>query len=485
MTATLDPEDCYRALSARDARFDGVFFVGVHTTGIYCRPVCSARTPRRDRCAFFGSAAEAEHEGFRACFRCRPELAPGHAPIDATSRLVRDALARVDAGHLDEGSVEQLAGALGVSARHLRRAMEAELGVGPVELAQSRRVALARKLLAQTSLSVAQIAFASGFSSVRRMNTVFRARTGRSPTAFRALGAAAADPTDGVTLRLEHRAPYAWEAMLGFLATRAIEGVEQVEGDAYLRSASIGAARGWIRVARAGDRALEVRVSPALVGGIGGLVPRVRALFDLDARPAPIDGHLGADAVLGSRVRALAGLRVPGAFDGAELAVRAVLGQQISVRGATTIAGRLCAALGEPCAEGLFERCFPSASAIAAASEPELRALGLTGARARTLKALAERLATGEVSLVRGSDPEATRAALLAVPGIGPWTAELCVMRALGWPDAFPAGDLGVRKALARGDEEVPSERLARERSEAWQPWRSYAVMHLWMGETT
>jgi AraC family transcriptional regulator of adaptative response / DNA-3-methyladenine glycosylase II len=469
---SLEPDACYRALVARDARFDGLFFVGVSTTGIYCRPVCRARTPGRDRCTFYLTAAAAERAGFRACLRCRPELAPGQSPVDALSRLVARAVARIDQGYLDAASAEELAASLGVSGRHLRRALETQMGVPPIELAQSRRLALARQLLADGTLPITEVAFASGFRSLRRFNALYRARCGQAPSAARKRPAAPAGNApagDHVTLRLGYRPPLEWEALLAFLAARAIPGVEEVAGGSYRRTVKVGLAAGLVTVTHDADRrALLARVPVALARDLGSIIGRLRVLFDLDARPDAIAAGLGSDRLLGALVRSRPGLRVPGAFDPFETAVRAVLGQQVSVRAATTLAGRLAAALGPA-------PLFPTAETLARTREETIAALGMPLARARTLVALARAIVDGQVVLDHHADAEATARALQALPGVGPWTASYIALRSLHWPDAFPAGDLGVRKALGNATEEQ-----ARRMAEAWRPWRGYAVMHLW-----
>jgi AraC family transcriptional regulator of adaptative response / DNA-3-methyladenine glycosylase II len=474
----IDADTCWRALGARDPRFDGLFYVAVTTTGVYCRPICPARTPGRTRCVFFSRAAEAERAGYRACFRCRPELAPGSAPVDSTPRLVRAALARIDAGFLNEGSIEALAASLGVTARHLRRAIEGAIGVSPVELAQTRRLALAKQLLQDTTMPLAAVAFAAGFASVRRFNALFQRRFGRPPSALRPAHGDG-EPSETITLRLDYRAPLAWAELLAFLRGRAIPGVERVAGDEYARTVSLGEHHGWLAVAPApgGRAALRARVSLSLASRLMEIVARLRALFDLDARPDAIAAALGRDRALTRRVAASPGLRVPGAFDGFELAVRAVLGQQISVAGATTLSGRLAERFGAPLAgapEGLSRR-FPSAATLAAAGPARVRAIGLPEARARTIIALARAVADERLELHPGADPAAATAALEELPGIGPWTAQVVAMRALRWPDAFPGGDLGVRKALG-----VAGTAEAEARAEAWRPWRAYGVMHLW-----
>lgn len=476
----LDADVCYRALAARDARFDGLFFVGVTTTRIYCRPVCTARTPGRDRCRFFVNAAAAERAGFRPCLRCRPELAPGHAPVDATSRLAHAAAARIAAGALNEGGgIEALAGELGLSSRQLRRALRQQLGVSPVELAQTHRLLLAKQLLTETRLPVIEVAFASGFASVRRFNALFRSHYRLTPSRLRKTRGEA-DGRGALRLRLAYRPPLAWAELLRFLGDRALAGVECVTGDSYARTVALGKHRGWVRVGPDGGRnALAVELSASLTPVLPALLARLRHLFDLDARPDVIASHLAGDPRLGPLVRACPGLRVPGAFDGFELALRAVLGQQVSVRAATTLAGRVAAAFGEPVETPLacLNRLSPGPRRLASAATGELTALGVTARRAETIRALARAVAAGELRLEPGPAPEATVARLVRLPGVGEWTASYVAMRALRWPDAFPHGDLGLGKGLGG----LSPSRLCRA-AEGWRPWRAYAAMHVWHG---
>jgi AraC family transcriptional regulator of adaptative response / DNA-3-methyladenine glycosylase II len=474
---TLDTDACYRALVARDERFDGIFFVGVKTTGIYCRPVCRARTPGRDRCVFFQRSVEAERDGFRACFRCRPERAPGSALAGVRSSTVAAAVARIEAGALNDGDLEALAAQLGVTSRHLRRAVKTELGVSPLSLALSRRIALARELLLGTSLPITDIAFASGWKSLRRFNAAFRAHQGKPPSALRR---AHASPSDGeaIRLRLEHRQPIEWGSLLGFFRARAVRGVESIDEGTYRRVARIGSHSGIITIGLAEKgAALNLDVAPSLTGVLMQIVARVRRLFDLDARPDVIRSHLGQDPHIGELVQRRPGLRLPGAFDPFEAAVRAVLGQQVSVAAATTLAERLVLRFGDPVQTSSpdLARVWPTPAQIAAIDERELASIGLTGARAKTLRALARAIADGALVLDATADPEATMQALLELPGIGDWTAQYIAMRALSWPDAFPASDLGLRKALGGAS---PAECL--ELAERWRPWRAYAVIHLW-----
>lgn len=471
----LDADTCYAAMCARDRRFDGLFFVGVATTGVYCRPVCTARTPGRPRCTFHGSAAAAERAGFRACFRCRPELAPGACSVDALPRLVARALARIDDGFLDERSVDELAGELGVTGRHLRRALEEQVGASPLELAQSRRLAMAKRLLQDSRLAISQVAFASGFKSVRRFNAAFHERFGRPPTELRRSEGGAAE----LTLRLDYRPPLAWDRLLEFLKMRAIAGVEAVAGDEYRRTVHMAGKTGVVRVRPDGRRhALRAEVSLGLAGVVAPLVADLRRLFDLDARPEAVAERLGKDAELRALVRKEPGLRVPGCVDPFEMAVRAVVGQQVSVRAAVTLAGRLAERFGAPVegaeAVGLLRR-FPTAAEIAARSVEELAAVGMPRTRATTLRDVAAVFASGVFAGLRASDEDVFTARLAEIRGVGPWTLDYLRMRALHLPDAFPAGDLGVRNALGG-----LSAAGATARAEAWRPWRAYAVVHLW-----
>lgn len=472
-----DGDTCYRALSVRDARFDGLFFVAVSTTGIYCRPVCTVRRPGRDRCTFYRSAPEAERDGFRACFRCRPELSPGHASVDASARLARRAVARIDEGALNDGSLQQLADELSVSARHLRRAVEDHVGVSPVELAQSRRLALAKQLLHDSSLPLTEVAFASGFRSIRRFNALFRERFGRAPSDLRRNHG---DASAGLCVRVGFRPPLPWEPLLSFLRGRAIPGVEQVTADRYARAVRVGPARGTLTVRLDPRRpALVVELSDSLAAALPAVAVRVRALFDLDAAPDVIDAHLSRDPLLAPLVARLPGLRVPGAFDVFEVGVRTVLGQQISVRAAATLAGRLVARWGDalpaPLAADGLTHTFPTPAVLRAAGPEALASIGLPIARARTLAALAAAFERDDPALHPAADLAATVDALTALPGIGPWSAQYLAMRGFSHPDAFPAGDLGVSKALGG-----LSPARAIERAAAWSPWRAYAVLHLW-----
>ncbi|HYD61413.1 MAG TPA: AlkA N-terminal domain-containing protein [Noviherbaspirillum sp.] len=479
--ATLDRESCYRALAARDARFDGVFFTGVKTTGIYCRPVCAVKTPRESSCQFFSTAAAAEAAGFRPCLRCRPEL----APYALQENLAHAVWQRIAAGALNDGNVERLAGEVGLSSRQLRRVLLQHFGVTPVELAQTQRLLFAKKLLQETGMPMADIAYASGFGSVRRFNALFSQRYGIAPTAIRGAEQADGSNRDALVLRLAYRPPYQWEAMLRYFETRAIPGVETVQGGStYLRSVRIDGADGWLRVTHLRvKQQLELEASPSLAAILMPLLARVRTQFDLDANPSVIEAHLRSDPLLAVRIDAMPGLRVPGAFDPFELAVRAVLGQQVSVAGATTLAGRLVRRFGEavetPFAQVTHH--FPAAQMLASASIDDIASIGLPGKRAETLRNLSAFAADGGLQIRPGSALGEAVAHLKTVRGIGDWTAHYIALRALRFPDAFPAGDLGLQKAAAGSDGGRLTEKQLAVRAEAWSPWRGYAALALWM----
>jgi AraC family transcriptional regulator, regulatory protein of adaptative response / DNA-3-methyladenine glycosylase II len=469
----LESDACFRAVRARDRRFDGRFFVGVSSTGIYCRPICPVRPPKRENMRFYSSAAAAEGAGFRPCLRCRPERAPGLASVDAASRLVGAAIAGIEEHALSNARVGDLAASLGVSDRHLRRVTEAELGVSPIELAQTQRLLLAKRLLSETSLHLTEIAFASGFGSVRRFNALFKSRYGLSPRALRGSPNAAG----GLTCQLEFRPPLAWQSLLSYLRLRAIPGVEWVDETHYRRTVAIDEARGWIAVSQAKNGvALNVEMSPSLAPVIGAVIVRVKHQFDLGAAPDSVSALLLADPTLAGVVRRLPGLRVPGAFDGFELAVRAVLGQQVSVKAATTLAGRWAQRFGAAIATPYpqLNRLSPNASAMVDIAAHEIGALGVVGSRARALIALALAVIERRVVLAYAANVEEQIEALERLPGIGPWTAQYIAMRALHWPDAFPGGDLMLLKAAKCGKKELHA------RAEAWRPWRAYAAHYLW-----
>ena len=480
-----DSTVCYSAYAARDARFDGIFFIGVTSTGIYCRPICTARTPKAANCRFFDSAAAAEKANFRPCLRCRPELAPGNAPVDDARRIAALVARRIEEGMADgdagRAGLERIAAKFGWSSRQIRRMVQKELGVSPIELVQTRRLLLAKQLLTETSLPVARVAYASGFASLRRFNDAFNKRYGLAPSRFRRAAddvAAAPRTAASLALRLAYRAPFDWRAMLDFLGARAIAGVETIDGDAYARTVALGGRTGWIRVSnRPGEHALAVEASESLVAVLPALLGRLRQLFDLDARPDVIAEHLAVDARLRPLVADSPGLRVPGAFDGFELALRAVLGQQITVKAATTLASRVMAAFGDAIetARGGLTHLALTADRIAGARVDDVASLGIVRARAATIVALAREVADGRLVLEPGADPDATIAQLVALPGIGAWTANYIALRALRWTDAFPKEDVVLRKQLGG-----VSAKDADTISQAWRPWRSYATLHLW-----
>jgi len=473
----LDPEICWRAWTTHDRRFDGAIFMGVASTGIYCRPVCPARLPARRNCSFYPSAAAAEAAGYRPCRRCRPETAPGSAAWQGTSAVVQRALRLIDDGALDDGSVETLSGRLGVTSRWLRGLFAEHVGASPLDVALTRRVHFARRLLDDTALPLEDIAAASGFGSARRLREAFRRTFRRPPGEVRRASPGASD--GALALRLPARQPFEPAPLLAFLAARAIPGVEQVEGATYRRSASVDGAQVTFAI-EADARGLTLRVAGASPAKLPRLVAGAARLFDLDADAAAIAAHLSHDPLLR---RALGGrtVRVPGTWDPFELGVRALLGQQVSVAAARTLAGRLVRACGEPLArpDGALTHVFPTAAAVAAAP---LESLGLTRARAAALRGFARAVADGDLDLHALSGLDEAIVALTALPGIGEWTAQYVAMRALREPDAFPAGDLGVRRVLAEGGA-LPPEREVLARAERWRPWRAYATLALWASE--
>lgn len=475
---SLDAHSLYRAVATHDARFDGRFFVGVSSTRIYCRPVCRVRTPRAEHCRFFASAAAAEVAGYRPCLRCRPELAPGYASVDAVHRLAQAAAGLIEGGILEEGGLPALARRLGVTSRHVRRIFERAFGVTPIEYAQTQRLLLAKRLLTDTALPITDIALASGFRSVRRFNALWKSRYRMAPGDLRRT--APAHATARMRFTLAYRPPYDWDALAGFLQARAIPGVEVADGSGYRRTLAVDhrgeASAGvlWLRPLARRD-ALVLEVSASLARVVPQVLARVRHLADLGCHPDEVA------QVLGPLAGRHPGLRLPGTVDGFELAVRAVVGQQVSVKGARTLLARLCARFGESLAHEAdgVHLLFPTPRALASAPARDIAALGILPARARTLNALAHAVADEGLDLSPGADVEATRERLLALPGVGPWTIEYIAMRALGWPDAFPAGDRVLQHALG---ERTAARALAR--SDAWRPWRAYAALHLWKGST-
>jgi len=485
---TLDFDTCYRAVLARDPRFDGRFYTGVTSTGIYCRPVCPARTPARRNMRFYPHPGAAEAAGFRACRRCRPETSPGSPEWNVRADLTGRAVRLIADGYVDEHGVDGLARRLAVTERHLRRLLVAELGAGPLALARSMRMQTARRLLAETTMPITEIAFASGFASVRQFNATFLESYGRPPSSLRPALRQPAPPggtagPDGawLTLKLACREPFDGPALLDFLAARAVPGVEQVSGSRYARTIRAPGGPGLIELTLPGAPAPGGRPEPGHVllrarlpglRGVGRVVSRCRQLLDLDADACAINAVLAADGLLAPLVAARPGLRVPGTYDGFELAVRAVLGQQVSVPAARTLAGRLAGRFGTrlEMPDRSPSVLFPGAADLAGA---DLSGLGLTTARQATLRALAAAVASGTLELDHGADPEETAARLGELPGIGPWTIAYILMRAVGDPDAFPVSDLGLRRALdSLGGSTAQADR--------WRPWRAYAAVHLW-----
>ncbi|HTZ64778.1 MAG TPA: AlkA N-terminal domain-containing protein [Solirubrobacteraceae bacterium] len=477
--ARREPDVMYEALRSRDRRFDGEFFVAVTSTGVYCRPSCPAITPKRENVRFYPTAAAAQNAGFRACLRCQPHAAPGSAEWNRRGDLAARAVGLIADGVADREGVAGLARRLAYSERHLHRQLRAELGAGPLALARAQRAQSARMLIQTTRLALIDVAHAAGFASVRQFNDTVKTTYGRTPTELRRRSADAhGDGSGALSVHLAYRDPLDWSDMLAFLAPRAVAGVEEVSGDSYRRTLRLPHGWGVAQLSRRDERWIECALTLADLRDLGAAVGRCRRLLDLDCDPAAPDAHLAEDPLLAPLVRRRPGLRVAGTVDGAELAIRAVLGQQVSVAAARTTAGRLTRALGEPLPSpiGSLTHLFPTPHAIAAAGSSTLSG---PARRRRTLQALAAALALGEVVIDPGSDRAEARAALLAIPGIGPWTVEYIAMRALADPDAFLPTDLGVVRAIARlGQPARPSEVAAM--SERWRPWRAYALQHLW-----
>lgn len=478
----LDADHCYRAVLSRDRRFDGRFFTAVRTTGVYCRPVCPAPAPRRENVRFFACAAAAEAAGFRPCRRCHPEAAAGTPAWSGTSATVARALRLIAQGGLDHDGIDALAGRLGVGSRHLRRLFLRQLGAPPGAIARSRRAHFARRLIRETDLPMGRIAHSSGFRSVRQFNQAIRQTFGAAPTELRR----DSEPVPGrnggawLRLRLPYRPPLDWDRLIGFLRPRAVPGLERIGAGSYRRSVTAGPAHAVIDVRRvAGSACLELRVPSVLAPDLVDLVDRSRRLFDLDADPETIGAVLRGDPELSGLVDAAPGMRVPGCWDRFELGVRAILGQQVTVRGATALMGRLVAAAGDPLPDppedGPTHR-FPAPDTLA---RFDLCRMGIPAARAEAIREFARRFTRGRVRLDPSRGLEETVRALTGIPGIGEWTAHYLAMRAAGHPDGFPATDLGLRRAL--GGRSGPAAAAAvRRRAERWRPWRAYAAMYLW-----
>ncbi|HEX9695689.1 MAG TPA: AlkA N-terminal domain-containing protein [Actinomycetota bacterium] len=473
----LDGDRCYRALLSRDRRFDGRFFTGVTTTGIYCRPVCPAPTPKRANVRFYPTAAAAQAAGFRPCLRCKPEHSAGTPAWPAVPEPVSRALALIGSGALDDGSVNDLAARVGVGGRQLRRLFDAHVGAAPLAVGRARRVHFAKRMLDETDRPVTEIAFAAGYGSVRSFNHDFAATFKRPPSEVRRTGRRG--PAGAIAMRLAYRPPLDWSSLASFVAVRATRGVEVVTADAYRRTIVADDAPGSIEIRFVpGEAHLMLTVTTASPARLLGIVERARRIADLGADPMSIADSLSGDAFMAGLVRARPGLRVPGAWDGFEVAVRAIVGQQVSVAGATTVASRLVELFGKPVETDLgpgLTHLFPSAATLASA---EVEAAGLRGAQADAIRALARAICDGTLSIDASAGLDDLVSRMTRLPGVGDWTAHYVAMRACGEPDAFPASDLGLRKAA--GDAAPATARALTARAQAWRPWRSYAAMHLW-----
>ncbi len=467
----LDANICYQAAITHDSRFDGVFYVAVRTTKVYCRPICRVRSALFKNCSFYPSAAAAEVAGYRPCLRCRPELAPGYSSMEAVSRLAAQAKQMIDEGALSEGSIEDLADEFGVTARHLRRVIKNEFGVSPIELAQTQRLLLAKRLLTDTRLNITDIAFTSGFSSLRRFNALFKNRYRMVPGQFRKTRKAIKN-TDSINCDLSFRPPFDWNSIISFLGQRLLAGVEVIHNGVYSRTVSIAGIQGTISVVPVKEKNfLRAKIDISLLPVLVPILSRLRKLFDLNAEPILIARHLKTLSAKNP------GIRVPGAFDPFEVGIRAILGQQISVKAATTLAGRFIEMFGvciETDIPGLTHF-TPSAEHVANSSVKKIETLGLPSRRAETILLFAKAVAEKKLDLKPDTNFERQISELKEIPGIGKWTAQYIAMRVLSWPDAFPHTDLGIYKALGENN---PNKVL--NLAESWRPWRSYAAMHLW-----
>lgn len=488
MTSYADPANadrCYRAVLGKDRRFDGVFYTGVRTTGIYCRPSCPAVTPRRKNVEFFATAAAAQGAGFRACRRCRPDLTPGSPEWDNNADVSGRAMRMIADGVVEREGVDGLASRTGYSTRHLNRVLTHQLGAGPLSLARAQRAHTARILIETTDMALTDVAFAAGFSSVRQFNATMKDIYAATPTALRATRPAnhrsRANAPGVVTISLAVRAPFESQSLLAFLAQRLVDGVEELEAGTYSRTLRLPRGHGQVSLTPKREPVGQVQCVLRLTDlrDLASAVERCRRMLDLDADPVAIDAHLASDELLRPLVQARPGLRVPGHVDGFEVAVRAIIGQQISVAGARTVATTLVAEHGDTIAETSSPgptRLFPTPQVLADV-DPET--LPMPRSRGRALVEMASAVASGQVMLDRSADRADVKAALMALPGIGPWTADYIALRALGDPDVFLATDLGVRQGMAAlGCRRDDGHRVAR--AERWRPWRSYALMHIW-----
>jgi AraC family transcriptional regulator of adaptative response / DNA-3-methyladenine glycosylase II len=469
-----------RARLSRDARFDGLFFVGVRTTGIYCRPICPANLPRSENVRFFPTAAAAGEAGFRPCLRCRPECAPGTPAWAGTSATVQRGLRLIAAGALEDGNIEQLAERLGVTSRHLRRLFTKHVGASPLAVAHTQRLHFAKRLIDQTALPMKEVCVAAGFGSVRRFNDAFRSTYGRPPRELRRGGQGTPDAKRPLSLLITYREPYDWSRLLEFFAARAIPGIERIADDRYERVIEAGTGCGLLVVRDVGG-ALSLTVSGIATESLFGVVQRVRSLFDVDAPIDDITRVLRCDELLGSWLADNPGVRVPGAWDGWELAVRAILGQQVSVRAATTLAARLVAKYGRRIASEASgaspDRLFPAPDRLVRA---RLETAGIIRSRAQSIRELARAVMAGDVCFDAGQDAGAFRARLMKLRGVGQWTADYVAMRALKNPDAFPAGDLGLLRAFEADAGRRLRQAELEARAQDWRPWRAYAALLAW-----
>jgi len=482
-----------RARLSRDARFDGQFYVGVKTTGIYCRPICPANAPKKENVAFYPSAAAASEAGFRPCLRCRPECAPGTPAWLGTSTTVRRGLRLIADGALDDGSIEQLAERLGVTSRHLRRLFTQHLGASPLAIAHTQRLHFAKRLIDQTDLPMQEISIAAGYGSVRRFNDAFRNTYSRTPRELRHRRPGRVQASDVITVRLPWRDPYDWDGIIAFLQGRATPGVEQVIDRCYLRTVAVGEGAGILECCPDdADKSLRLTLHGVPTDRLFAAVQKVRELFDLDAPVAEITDLLQRDRHLAKLLQANPGIRVPGAWDGFELTIRAILGQQVSVKAATTLAGRIAQRYGEkigdrhPCPQFSNSRkwgqgclspilLFPTPQKLARA---RFNGIGLVQSRIDTIRRVSQAVCDGSLTFEHGQSTDEFRQSLMSIKGIGDWTAQYVAMRALKNPDAFPAADLGLLKAA--GESGPAGARKLRSRAEAWRPWRAYAAMLLW-----
>lgn len=487
---TDDSELCYRAVKSRDRRFDGMFFTGVRTTGIYCRPSCPATTPRQQNVTFFPTSAAAQGAGFRACRRCVPDATPGSPAWDVAADVAGRSMRLIADGVVEREGVEGLAAKVGYTSRHLGRVLTAELGAGPLALARAQRAQTARILVETTTMPFADVAFASGFASIRQFNDTVRAVYASSPTQLRGQSSLTQRAAGQLDLRLAVRRPFAGHALFAFLAARAVDGVEQAGQGWYARSLSLPHGQGVVRLTLDPDESSATRFVRCLLRvqdlrDVSAAVERCRRLLDADCDPVAVDEQLSRDQLLVASVALRPGLRVPGHVDGPELAVRALLGQQVTVRHARRLAERLVEQYGEPLSpplagdgssagDLLITHTFPTSSVLAEVSPQDL---AMPRARGRALNVLCAALASEQIRLDRSADRSDVRRALLGLTGIGPWTAGYVAMRALGDPDIFLSGDAGVRNALRRAGRAPDT---AEQLSQAWRPWRSYAQMHLW-----